>query len=142
MARRPTPEKTTAWGAGRVAFLALKDQLQQQVNEGRPLKAIWTAHAAELGIAYPQFTRYVRRYLDLSTLRSQSHGTQTVTRPHPTPDVRSAEAAPGPKPKPTPAGSGTGERDAAAGGGDRPAARPTPFRKFEHQPKPDKDKLV
>jgi hypothetical protein len=52
----------TAWGAGRVAFLARVDKIKADLAIGVPLKAIYAKHQTELGIAYPTFCRLVSRY--------------------------------------------------------------------------------
>lgn len=50
-------------GAGRVAFLARLETFKEMLTAGHPLKAIYDEHKQHLGIGYPQFTRYVNRYL-------------------------------------------------------------------------------
>lgn len=50
-------------GAGRVAFLARAQTIQQMVEAGYPVIAIYKQHEGELGISYSQFARYVARYI-------------------------------------------------------------------------------
>ena len=62
----PTPGKKrrTTWGAGRVAFLALLEEVREEVARGSPLTAIYERHHEKLGcIKYGQFTLYVRRHI-------------------------------------------------------------------------------
>ncbi|MGI4837305.1 MAG: TraK family protein [Janthinobacterium lividum] len=48
-------------GAGRVVFLARLDDFRKLIDAGHPLRAIYDDYAEQLGIGYPQFTRYVGR---------------------------------------------------------------------------------
>ncbi|WP_116895336.1 TraK family protein [Pseudomonas syringae] len=50
-------------GAGRVAFLARLDDFRKLIDAGHPLRAIYDDYAEQLGIGYPQFTKYVVRYV-------------------------------------------------------------------------------
>lgn len=50
-------------GAGRVAFLARADLFRSLLDAGHPQRAIYDDHAADLGISYSQFNRYVGKYL-------------------------------------------------------------------------------
>ncbi|NMZ00581.1 TraK family protein [Pseudomonas proteolytica] len=50
-------------GAGRVAFLARLNDFRKLIDAGHPLRAIHDDCAEQLGIGYPQFTKYVGRYL-------------------------------------------------------------------------------
>ncbi|EEJ6365847.1 TraK family protein [Escherichia coli] len=50
-------------GAGRVAFLARLDDIRKLLDAGHPLRAIYKDFADHLGIGYPQFTRYVGKYI-------------------------------------------------------------------------------
>ena len=51
-------------GIGRVAFLAHRAAIQQAVDEGWPLTAIYEKYKSELSITYSQFARYVARFID------------------------------------------------------------------------------
>jgi len=50
-------------GTGRVAFLARLDDFRRLLENGLPQRWIYDEYAADLGISYPQFTRYVSKYL-------------------------------------------------------------------------------
>lgn len=50
-------------GLGRVAFLAHADKIRELIVAGYSLQSIYDDHQKALGIGYPQFTRYVRKYL-------------------------------------------------------------------------------
>ena len=50
-------------GAGRVAFLARLADFQRLLDAGHPMRAIYDDHREQLGIGYPQFTKYVGRYV-------------------------------------------------------------------------------
>ncbi len=59
-------------GAGRVAFLAERAAIADLVTKGHPLRMIFDEYQDRLGIGYPQFTRYVNRYI-----RSENNGRNT-----------------------------------------------------------------
>ena len=44
---------------GRIAFIALRETIRTEIEQGWPLTAIYEKHAGQLGIGYSQFTRYV-----------------------------------------------------------------------------------
>lgn len=50
-------------GAGRVAFLAEREAIAALVIQGHPLRSVFDRYQGSLGIGYPQFTRYVNRYI-------------------------------------------------------------------------------
>lgn len=50
-------------GQGRVAFLARVDDFRNLLDAGHPLRSIYNDHKDQLGIGYPQFTKYVSRYI-------------------------------------------------------------------------------
>lgn len=60
MAKAP---KGAVRGAGRVAFLARRDDIQKLLDAGHTLRAIYKMHGAGLNISYSQFARYVSRYI-------------------------------------------------------------------------------
>lgn len=60
--RKLTSPQRREWGAGRVAFLRLRSEISKALVEGRSVSSIYTTHKQELGISYPQFAAYVRRY--------------------------------------------------------------------------------
>lgn len=51
------------WGAGRVAFLALRDVVAKAIDEGHPLTAIYRRHAEQIPVSYAQFQKYVARHI-------------------------------------------------------------------------------
>lgn len=55
--------KTERRGLGRAAFLARLDDFQRLLDGGHPMRAIYEDNKDALGIGYPQFTRYVSRYI-------------------------------------------------------------------------------
>ncbi|OKP00828.1 TraK family protein [Xenorhabdus eapokensis] len=59
-------------GQGRVAFLAHIDLFRTLVEKGYPLKVIYADHKDKLQIGYPQFTKYVNRYI----LKTKPNGHQ------------------------------------------------------------------
>lgn len=65
-------------GMARVVFLANEAKFRSLVEAGYPLLSIYEDHAASLGIGYPQFTRYVKRYLGDAVLH-QRKGAPTPT---------------------------------------------------------------
>ena len=44
---------------GRIAFIALRETIRIEIEQGWPLTAIYEKHTGRLGISYSQFTRYV-----------------------------------------------------------------------------------
>lgn len=50
-------------GAGRVGFLARRDEFAKLIEAGHPLRSIYNDHQDALDISYSQFTRYVTRYI-------------------------------------------------------------------------------
>jgi hypothetical protein len=44
---------------GRIAFIALRETIRTEIEQGWPLTAIYEKHSGQLGIGYSQFTRYV-----------------------------------------------------------------------------------
>lgn len=50
-------------GAGRVAFLAEREAIAALVLQGHPLRSVFDRYQGRLGIGYPQFTKYVNRYI-------------------------------------------------------------------------------
>ena len=57
---RKTPSRN---GTNRAAFLALRDDVKQALDDGWPVKAIWeTLHEeGKITFSYPAFCRYVKR---------------------------------------------------------------------------------
>lgn len=73
-------------GAGRVSFLAQRDEFAKLIEAGHPLRSIYTDHQDGLGIGYTQFTRYVTRYIRTGEEgtgkgRERSKGEATESRP-------------------------------------------------------------
>lgn len=92
-------------GMARVVFLANEEKFRSLIEAGYPLLAIYQDHADALGIGYPQFTRYVNRYLldavlhqrkgvsPQSPARSRSAGSQPPTPISSAPTVKPAKPA-------------------------------------------------
>jgi len=71
-------------GMARVVFLAHEAKFRALIEAGYPLLSIYQEHADELGIGYPQFTRYVNRYL-LDAVLHQRKGATSARPPTATP---------------------------------------------------------
>ena len=58
--RRKMPSRN---GANRAAFLAVREDVKQALNDGWPVKAVWeTLHEeGKITFSYPAFCRYVKR---------------------------------------------------------------------------------
>lgn len=95
---KTTTAKTHRKGAGRVAFLARADLFLALLNAGHPQRTIYDDHAANLGISYSQFNRYVGKYL-LKKAEDHEHQKRSTLAP-------TTPAKPGTKP-PGPSGYGT-----------------------------------
>jgi hypothetical protein len=50
-------------GDGRVSFLAHLESFKKEIQEGWSIQAVYERYADKLDISYPQFVRYVRRYI-------------------------------------------------------------------------------
>jgi hypothetical protein len=112
--RKPTyARQQTRDGSGRVAFLARREDFQRLLDAGHSLRAIYEEHKAQLGIGYPQFTKYVSRYLQKADHdRPQTRDGSGAPAPAASANVpppSTPQPAPAPPPEP----------------GDKPAARPT-----------------
>jgi len=77
-------------GDGRVAFLARADLFRTLVDAGHPQRSIYDDHAADLGISYSQFNRYVGKYL-LGKATDHEHQKD----PSPAPSAGSIQQQPG-----------------------------------------------
>lgn len=56
-------EKSKFRGAGRIAFLARKEEIVKMIEEGYPLLRIYQKHEGKLNISYGQFARYVSKFI-------------------------------------------------------------------------------
>ncbi|HGC8067029.1 TPA: TraK family protein [Yersinia enterocolitica] len=112
----------TPRGHGRVAFLALVEDFRKLLDAGHPLRSIYDDHQERLGIGYPQFTKYVGRYIrkakdDGHQRKGSTEQGQTAPQSH--------------SPAPTgAAGSGDGSSTAPAAKPSSGAKRPV----FQHDP--------
>lgn len=66
------PPSKAQRGHGRVAFLALREAFQKLLADGYPLVTIYNHHKQQLGIGYPQFTKYIHRYLRMPATEHQN----------------------------------------------------------------------
>lgn len=66
------PPSKAQRGHGRVAFLALREAFQKLLADGYPLVSIYNHHKQQLGIGYPQFTKYIHRYLRMPATEHQN----------------------------------------------------------------------
>lgn len=60
--------KKISRGVARVAFLARLDDLCRLLDAGHSLRSIYNNFAEELGVGYPQFTKYVSKYIKKKTM--------------------------------------------------------------------------
>ena len=56
-------------GAGRVAFLALRHQVEEMLGAGHDVVAIYDRFSGRLPIGYKQFAKYVQRFSDNHKVR-------------------------------------------------------------------------
>ncbi|MGE4411070.1 MAG: TraK family protein [Sphingobium sp.] len=78
-------------GSGRVAFLARLADFQRLLDAGHPMRAIYDDYGDELGIGYPQFTKYVGRYVrksDHDRHENQAPGGEVQTGQSPSPPTQ------------------------------------------------------
>ncbi|MNS32698.1 hypothetical protein D3C72_647930 [compost metagenome] len=62
---RSTPPKTYR-GYGRVAYLAIRADVEDKLAKGWHLNAIYAEHEHRLPIGYKQFAKYVQRFSQAS----------------------------------------------------------------------------
>lgn len=104
-------------GAGRAAFLAHVDTFRELLDAGHPMRAIYDDHAERLGIGYPQFTRYVSKFIR----KEKDNGHQRKG------GEQIAPASPSP--------ASTGGAGGSTGGKPAPELKPGAKRPgFEHNP--------
>ena len=109
------------YGDGRAAFLGHLEAIQQWVGAGKTMRTYYDAHAKELGISYPQFTRHAESYVEKPKKRSKLNER---------PEVRNGPAVVERQPA---------ERQPVGAIGP-PAVRDGDFApRFHHDPKPKKD---
>lgn len=59
-----TEEMKTAFrGAGRVAFLARKDEIKEMIDAGHPSKNVYRKYGEKMNISYGQFARYIAKFI-------------------------------------------------------------------------------
>lgn len=56
-----TPKKRL--GAGRVAFLARKEEIKTKIEAGYTMVAVYEEHQKQLGISYGQFVNYINKFI-------------------------------------------------------------------------------
>lgn len=74
-------------GAGRVAFLALRHQVEEMLRAGYDVVAIYEHFSARLPIGYKQFAKYVQRYSDDQKVRPYGWVPRAVPSRPPSPAV-------------------------------------------------------
>ncbi|WP_338509670.1 TraK family protein [Pseudomonas poae] len=90
-------------GAGRVAFLARLDDFRKLIDAGHPLRAIYDDYAEQLGIGYPQFTKYVGRYVrEKKDDGHQRNGGEQIAQPSPSLPLQEAQEDKPRRPQPRP----------------------------------------
>ena len=55
---------TKSRGHGRVAFIAHRENIKTLLEAGHSLRTVYEDHKEQLGIGYPQFTKYVGRFIE------------------------------------------------------------------------------
>ena len=58
-------------GAGRVAYLAVRHQVEESLEAGHDVVAIYERFSARLPVGYKQFAKYVQRFSDDHKVRPQ-----------------------------------------------------------------------
>ena|SRR6478735_8544913 len=76
-------EKAEFRGAGRVAFLARKDEIKEMIDAGHPTSNVYRKHGEKLNISYGQFARYVNKFIR-SKPTNETHGEKTNVPTEPT----------------------------------------------------------
>jgi Family of unknown function (DUF5338) len=109
----------------RANFLALRVEVQRELDNGWTMQACYTTHAGALGMSYEQFRRYVRRFLPEAYARVRHVRAEEAVSPPP-------KECPAPLPSASPTVSGEKsdvERQPASG------PEPDNFR-HSHVPRP------
>ena len=91
----------TPRGHGRVAFFAHLDAFRKLLDEGHPLRSIYDSHSEKLGIGYPQFTKYVGRYIKKA--KNDGHQKESLNQGQQQTAATNPATGPGEQPKPSPA---------------------------------------
>lgn len=84
------------YGDGRVAFLAMLEEVRAAVRAGRTLRAIYDEKRPLLGVSYVQFTRYANRFV------IGVEGSPGRVLAAPPPVAAAVAAGPGPEGRPGP----------------------------------------
>jgi hypothetical protein len=66
---------------GKAKFLAALSAIKAEIAKGYTLAAIHTNYASSLGIGYPQFTRYVSRYISREAKSREKSGENATVAP-------------------------------------------------------------
>jgi len=66
---------------GRIAFIALRETIRIEIEQGWPLTAIYEKHTGQLGISYSQFTRYVGVHIRGNASKLHNGTTAAVSPP-------------------------------------------------------------
>ena len=108
------PSKATK-GQGLVAFFALIDDFQKLIDAKHPMRMIYDAHKERLGIGYPQFTRYVGRYIrkekdDGHQRKGDAEQRQTAPQNNPAAPPGTASGSGGTPPAPSSSGKPAGKK--------------------------------
>jgi len=84
-----------------VAFFAHLDVFRKLLDEGHPLRSIYDSHSEKLGIGYPQFTKYVGRYIKKA--KNDGHQKENLNQRQQPPVATNPATGSGEQTKPNPA---------------------------------------
>lgn len=86
-------------GHGRIAFIAHLEKFREQLQAGYPMRAIYDENKVELGIGYPQFTKYVARFIGTEEHQKGEEVANRSTISNSTPAAKPTEQKTGRDPK-------------------------------------------
>ena len=113
----------------RVAFLAVKNDVRDALEEGWPVKTIWS-HMVEqqrIGFGYDTFLAYVKRHVKRATEQSGASGSHL----HP-PQTLTLEARPSRQPK----------EESTSGSTHQTSHAPAPISGFTFNAAPNREELI
>ncbi len=105
---------TKTRGHGRVAFIAHREKINSMLEAGHSLRTIYDENREQLGIGYPQFTKYVARFIGTGTETKEHQKGESVAR------TETNISSPAPT--------------------QRPEQRPKPNKGFSHDPNSGNDR--
>lgn len=74
-------KKNTIRGAGRVGFLARRDDIKKMIEAGHPLLSIYQQYEKDMSIGYSQFVKYVHKFIRSKPSEAKSPEERKLKKP-------------------------------------------------------------